>query len=117
VAVAVIAGEEGFTLHPRKSRFMRRGVRQHLASVVVNEHPNVKRDTFDQLKAILFNCVRSGPASQNRAGLADFRSHLLGRIAHVHMINPERGAKLMRLFEKVHWSNGRETGPSLFHDF
>ena len=52
---------------------MRRAVRQQLAGVVVNERPNVKRADFDELKATLCNCVRHGPASQNRAGRTDFR--------------------------------------------
>ena len=32
------------------------------------------RDDYDQLKAILCNCVRHGPHEQNRAGVADFRA-------------------------------------------
>jgi hypothetical protein len=35
--------------------------------------------------------------------LADFRSRLLGRIAHFQMIHPRRGAKLRALFDKVLW--------------
>jgi RNA-directed DNA polymerase len=90
VAVAVIAAEEGFELHFQKSRFMRREVCQQLAGVVVHERPNVRRAVFDELKAILTNCVRHGPHTQNRAKHADFRGHLLGRIAHV--VHPSHGA-------------------------
>ncbi len=61
VLVAVIAAEEGFELHFQKSRFMRRGVRQQLAGVVVNVRPNLKRGDYDILKATLHNCVRHGP--------------------------------------------------------
>ncbi len=103
VLVCRIALEEGFEVHTRKSRFMRRAVRQQLAGVVVNAHPNVSRDEYDRLKAILTNCVRHGPASQNRADQADFRGHLLGRIAYVAMLNPARGAKLRGLFERTRW--------------
>src|SRR5262249_4157661 len=35
--------------------------------VVANAHPNVRWNEYDCLKAILYNCVRHGPASQNRA--------------------------------------------------
>ena len=66
--VAAIAAEEGFALHHRKTRVMRRSVRQHLAGLVVNERVNVARDEVDRLKAVLRNCVRWGPASQNRGG-------------------------------------------------
>lgn len=47
---------------------MRQGVRQHLAGLVANQKVNVMRADFDRLKAILTNCARVGPASQNREG-------------------------------------------------
>jgi hypothetical protein len=103
VLVCRVALEEGFEVHTRKSRFMRQGVRQQLAGVVVNERPNVKRVDFDELKAILCNCARQGPASQNRDRRADFRAYLLGRIAYVGLLNPARGAKLRQLFERIAW--------------
>jgi hypothetical protein len=101
VLVCRIALEEGFTLQTRKSRFMRQGVRQQLAGVVVNAHPNVRREEYDRLKAILTNCVRHGPSSQNRAGHEDFRGHLAGRIAYVTMLNPARGRRLHALFAQI----------------
>lgn len=72
VRVAVIAAEEGFALNFRKSRFMRQALRQQLASVVVNVKPNVKREAYDQLKAILTNCVRHGPESQTERRISIF---------------------------------------------
>jgi hypothetical protein len=100
--------EEGFRPNVAKCRWMTPGGRQHLAGVVVNRHPNVRRDDHDRLKAILTNCIRHGPASQNRDAHPDFRAHLLGRIAHVAMIHPERGRKLRALAESVRWN---ESGP------
>jgi hypothetical protein len=82
---------------------MRQAVRQQLAGVVVNQKPNIRRTAVDQLKAILTNCVRHGPESQNRDGHPDFRRRLLGRIAHVEMIYPERGAKLRAIYERIRW--------------
>jgi hypothetical protein len=101
--VAAILLEEGFNVCFRKTRIMRQGVRQHLAGIVTNEHPNVMRTDFDRLKAILTNCVRSGPESQNRDSHADFRSHLEGRVGFVEMINPEKGKRLRRLLGQVRW--------------
>ena len=72
--------EEGFTVHHRKTRIMRQGVRQHLAGLVANQRVNVIRADFDRLKATLTNCVRSGPESQNREAHPDFRAHLEGRV-------------------------------------
>ena len=87
----------------RKTRVMRQGVHQQAAGVLLNRHPNVARGEYDQLKAILHNCVRHGPAGQNRAGVPDFRAHLLGRIAHVALINPHRGERLKQIFGQIAW--------------
>ncbi len=90
--------EEGFRIHPRKTRFMTRSTKQHLAGVIVNEHPNFDRHEFDLLKAILHNCARHGPAEQNVT-----RDHLRGRLAAVQMLNPVRGGKLLRIYEEIVW--------------
>jgi hypothetical protein len=98
-----VAMDEGFTVHARKTRVQRQGVRQRLAGLVVNERLNVARDEFDRLKAVLTNCVRLGPASQNREGHAAFREHLRGRVGFVESVNPARGAKLRAIFERIVW--------------
>jgi hypothetical protein len=101
--VGAIALEEGFAVQHRKTRVMRPGVCQRITGVVINAHPNVTRDTFDVLKATLHNCIRRGPAAENRDGHPDFRAHLAGRIAHVAMLNPARGGRLQALFERIAW--------------
>jgi len=103
IHVAAIALEEGFAVQHRKTRIMRQGVRQLAAGVVINQRINMTRHHYDRLKAILWNCARYGPHGQNRAGLADFRAHLAGCVAHAARINPERGQKLVRLFERISW--------------
>jgi RNA-directed DNA polymerase len=81
VHIAAIALEEGFRVNHRKTRIMRQGVRQHLAGIVINQHMNVRRNDFDRLKAVLTNCVRLGPATQNRDAVREFKLHLEGKIA------------------------------------
>jgi RNA-directed DNA polymerase len=103
VHVAAIAMEEDFAVHYRKTRIMHQSTRQHLAGIVVNETLNIRRQDFDQLKAMLTNCVRFGPHGQNRTGHTDFRRHLEGRIAFVHMVNPVKGKRLMELSRQIRW--------------
>jgi len=98
---AAILMDEGFNVHHRKTRVMRQGVRQHLAGLVANEHVNVIRADFDRLKAILTNCARSGPATQNRESHPDFRAHLEGRVGFVNSINPAKGKRLRAIFEQI----------------
>jgi RNA-directed DNA polymerase len=101
--VAAILLEEGFAVHHRKTRIMRQGVRQHLAGLVANQHVNLIRTDFDRLKAILTNCVRLGPESQNRDAHPRFRSHLEGRVGFVEMINPVKGKRLRAILEQIQW--------------
>ena len=72
--VVLIAAEEGFRVNRGKTRLMGRGRRQTVTGLLVNVRPNVPRSEFDQLKAILTNCVRHGPAGQNRENVPDFRA-------------------------------------------
>lgn len=103
VHVAAILREEGFRVHHRKTRLMRQGVRQHLAGLVTNVRTNVPRKDFDRLKAVLTNCVRNGPESQNREGLPHFRAHLEGRIGFVESVNPEKGGRLREILQRIEW--------------
>jgi len=102
--VARIAREEGFALNHRKTRLMRASQRQVLTGVVVNHRPTVSRAEIERLEATLFNCVRHGPAGENRAGHLDFRAHLLGRIGWVHQLRPGRAIRLRALFAQIRWT-------------
>jgi RNA-directed DNA polymerase len=101
--VAAILKAEGFSVNHRKTRIMRQGVRQRLAGLTANQRVNVIRVDFDGLKATLTNCVRLGAASQNHEGHPLFREHLEGRVGFVESINPAKGARLRRIFEKIDW--------------
>ena len=98
-----IAVEEGFSLNYAKTRVFRRSGRQTVTGVVVNVRPNLPRAEYDGLKAVLTNCVRHGPVSQNREARLDFRAHLMGKVAHLSAINPTRGQKLWNLFDRIVW--------------
>jgi hypothetical protein len=103
IHAAAIVQEEGFSVHHRKTRIMRQSVRQHLAGLVANQRTNIRRSDFDRLKATLTNCVRTDPQSQNRENHPHFRLHLEGKVAFVESINPERGRRLLALFERIRW--------------
>jgi hypothetical protein len=102
--VGRIAIEEGFALNHRKTRCLSAGRRQAVCGIVVNRHPNLPRDAFDRLKAILHRCVQEGPAAQNRDGLPHWRQHLQGRVAWAGQLNPLKGQRLRQLFEQIDWS-------------
>lgn len=98
-----IVVSEGHSLNPRKTRVRPAGTRQTVTGVVVNQRTAPVRPEYDALKALLRNCALDGPAGQNRAGVPDFRAHLLGRIAWVEQLHPERGARLRERFAAIRW--------------
>ena len=104
-AVAEIAREEGFRVNADKTRLMTSAGRQSTCGVVVNRRPNVPRDEYDRLKAILHNAALDGPGALTRA-------HLEGRIAWVEFLNPARGARLRERLEGIDFSPPAPPGPA-----
>lgn len=101
--VQQVIREERFVVQKKKRKVIRNNQRQQICGVVVNQHTNYPRKEFDRLKAILFNCVRFGPGSQNREGVPNFREHLSGRIGFVKQLNHGRGQKLESLWQQISW--------------
>jgi hypothetical protein len=99
-----IIRSERFIVNRRKRKVIRNNQRQTVTGIVVNTHPNVDRRNFDALKAILTNCVRRGPSTQNHDRHENFAAHLLGRIAYVRQLNRARGEKLLALYRQIDWN-------------
>ncbi|MGL6075885.1 MAG: reverse transcriptase family protein [Fimbriiglobus sp.] len=103
--VAEIIRSEGFVLNVAKTRPQSASERQSVTGLTVNAGLNIRREDYDRLKAILTNCLRHGPASQNREASPHFREQLQGKIAFVAHIHPARGAKLQAIFDRIPWDN------------
>jgi len=101
--VGSICLEEGFELNYRKSRIVRSHQRQKITGIVVNQGANIDRRYYDQLKAILTNCVRHGVEAQNVGQHDDFQAYLFGRITFVESLNKNKGQKLLSLFRQIHF--------------
>lgn len=101
--VAEIARDEGFAVHPLKTKVFTAAQRQTVTGLVVNRRANVARPDFDRLRAILHDAATNGPDHANREGHPDFRSHLLGRIAWVGADSEGRAARLDAAFADIPW--------------
>jgi hypothetical protein len=92
--------DEGLTINEDKTRVMRRGSRQEVTGVVVNDRPAVARHEVRQLRAILHGAQRDGLAAQRRpvdGALPEtgaFVAQLRGRIAWVQMVDRSKGDRL-----------------------
>ncbi len=98
-----IIRQERFVINRRKRKILRRSTQQSVTGVVVNDKTNISRKSYDNLKATLHNCVKRGPASQNRDDHPDFYAHLRGRIAYIQQLNKPKGDKLLATFKQIRW--------------
>lgn len=101
--VTAIARDEGFAVHPLKSRVATAASRQVVTGLVVNQHANVPRPDYDRLRAILHDAATNGPDHANRDGHPDFRAHLAGRVAWAGAGSPQRAARLDAAFAAITW--------------
>lgn len=100
-SVRHIVEEEGFAVNPRKGRVQRRGGRQTVTGIVVNEKLSIAREEVRRLRAILHGASKSGLAAQNRENIPNYEQWLRGKIAYVHMVDPAKGDRLLRQLEAL----------------
>ncbi len=96
-----IVEDEGLAVHPDKTRVLRKGRRQEVTGLVVNERVGVSRAVRRRLRAIIHNVRKNGLASQNRAGHRDFAAHLRGVVSFVQMVDADAGRRLREDLEKA----------------
>lgn len=109
LSVLSIILEEGFQINTRKTRFMRASQKQFAAGLVINQKPNIDRRAYDQLKAILTNCLRNGIEAENHDSHPEFHAVLRGKIEWVRQSNVARGEKLWSIFRQIECSNTPKT--------
>lgn len=102
--VLKILRQEGFKVNPEKVKVMHQHERQEIAGIVVNRKPTLGRSAYRNLSAIIYNCIKYGPQSQNREGHPHFRDHLRGRVAYFLSINRRLGTRLERQFARIQWT-------------
>jgi RNA-directed DNA polymerase len=88
--------DEGFTPHPDKQRVMRRGARQEVTGVVVNDKPSVSRSERRKLRAALHRASQEGLQAAHWQGETATRDTLVGYARFVHMVNARQGAPLLQ---------------------
>jgi hypothetical protein len=84
-----IIREEGFEVNPEKTRVARRGRRQEVTGVVVNDQLGLSRQERRRLRAMLHHATH-GRSEQNRL------PYLKGKLAYLAMLNPDQAAALRR---------------------
>ena len=96
-----VIADEKFTVNVGKTRLQRRGGRQTVTGLVVNEVPSTPRELRRRLRAILHNAARDGLDAQNREGRDNYAAYLRGMIAYVGSANSQHGEALRAQFHRL----------------
>jgi len=97
----VVEGE-GFRVHPDKTRVARKGTRQRVTGLVVNEAAEgqpaarVPRDVVRRLRAAIHNREKGKPGREGES-----LEQLQGMAAFIHMTDPSKGRAFMAQLAKL----------------
>lgn len=106
LTVETIVQSEGFLLSKKKTRVMRRNSSQRVTGLTVNNKPNIPREYYRKVKAIIHNCIKYGVQSQNlKRGEKIFKQHLYGHAYYILSINQKLGNNLLEQLERVNWES------------
>jgi len=89
-----LVASEGFAIHPDKIRVVRRGRRQEVTGIVVNERPAVPRVELRKFRALLYQIEKDGPAGKTWGAGGDVLAAAQGFASYVAMVDPAKGEAL-----------------------
>ncbi|MEQ1506634.1 MAG: reverse transcriptase family protein [Myxococcota bacterium] len=105
-AVRAIVTDEGFRIHPDKTRIMRKGGRQEVTGLVVNRRLGVPRELVRRWRAVLHQVRTSGPDGRRFGPSADVYASLVGFASFVRMVEPDKGDAMLVAAREVAATGG-----------
>ena len=99
-----VLASAGLKLDPEKTNIFRRGRRQMVTGLVVNEKAGVPRRYRRLVRAAVDKYCKGGDPQWD--GRAMTREELLGRVAFIRSAHPEEGSELQ---EKIHEEDERRS--------
>ena len=98
---ASIVAHEGFTIHPEKTRVLRRSRQQEVTGIVVNDKLNIDRETLKRFRATLYQIEKDGLAGKQWGNSTDLLTSIQGFANYVAMVNPEKGAQFLDQVKRI----------------
>lgn len=95
-SIRKIVQEEGFVVHPNKTKVMRDGQRKEVTGVVVNEKTSIERHMLRKFRALLHQIEKDGPTGKTWGECDDVLSAALGYASFVKLVDPSKGDVLHR---------------------
>ncbi len=96
-----IVGDEGFELHPDKLRVMRKGVRQEVTGIIVNDTPGIDKKELKRFRALIFQIEKDGPEGKHWNNSPNLLASIKGYANYVAMVKPEQGKVLVERVNKI----------------
>ncbi len=111
--VQAIVSEEGFILHPDKTRIMNQGQQQEVTGIVVNDYPSIDRKTLRRFRALLHQVEQTGIDGKSWNGVSEpehlLRS-ILGFANFVAMVLPDKGEALKQQAKVIYEKHSNKSG-------
>lgn len=96
-----IIRSEGFVENEKKTRILRKGRRQQVTGIVVNEKINLNRQTLRAFRALLHDAEQNGLQAANRRGHPNLWQYIQGYTSYVQMVRPDMGARFAAQVERI----------------
>jgi len=107
-----ITSEEGFILHPKKTRIMKRGARQEVTGIVVNEKLSINRKELKNFRALLYQIEKSGFEGKSWHGKSEnLLSSIRGYAHFINMVDKTKGQKYLAQIETISKKYSNHTQP------
>ena len=100
----VLLAQNGYELDDKKTNIFRKGRRQSVTGLVVNEQVNMARPLKKKLRAAVHARLEGRQPTWNGSPISDVA--LKGHISFLSMVSPEYGLKLREKLETYLASNG-----------
>lgn len=100
-AVRRVIADEGFRVNAKKGRIQRRGGRQDVTGIVVNDKLGLPRSEVRRLRAILHRAKHTGLSAQNRDNHPNFRAHIEGKLAYLAMVDRAKGLAMLEELRRL----------------
>ena len=105
--IRYVVEDEGFQLHPEKTRVLRKSRRQEVTGLVVNNGISIRRELLRGFRAVLFHIERDGPVGKRWGKSENVMLSIEGFANFVAMVDPEKGAVLQTQVRALHDHYGR----------
>ncbi len=102
-----IVAHEGLTIHPNKTRVLRKSQQQEVTGIVVNEKLTIDRATLKKFRATLHHIEKDGLADKHWGSGNDLMAEIEGFANYVMMVNPVKGEPLVGQVKAIKKKYGR----------